>query len=284
MAGRVIRGYLELPWGQVHYRTVDVAAGPEGADARPLLLILHQTPLDSEHYERVLPLLAEFTRPVAVDSPGYGLSDRPPPRSDVGSEGDAEWNVEDYGRLTWEIADRFGGERIYLFGRATGSVLAVEAAAQRPQRVRALVLHGLPVYDDATKLQRLADVEFGAPIAPQADGAHLVRLWERVLGQYPYLQPDVVQWHVERYLAGGPDFAMAYRALWRYDLPAAVERLRAPVLLLGGTLDRVFGWFEDARRLLPDAEWELFDGATDFVAADEPERFAGRLRRFLGAH
>ncbi len=283
MAARVIRGYLELPWGQVHYRTVEAAAGPD-ADARPLLLMLHQTPLDSEHYERVLPLLGEFARPVAVDSPGYGLSDRPPPRGDATGGAGAEWDVEDYGRLTWEIADRLGGERVYLFGRATGSVLAVEAAAQRPERVRALVLHGLPVYDDATKAQRLADVEFGAPIAPTADGAHLVRLWERVLGQYPYLEPDAVQWHVERYLAAGPDFALAYRAIWRYDLAAAAARLRAPVLLLGGTRDRVFGWFEEGRALLPDAEWELFGGATDFIAADEPERFVARLRAFLEAH
>jgi len=281
-----MRGYLELPWGQVHYRTVHAspgsAAGPAGVESRPLLLMLHQTPLDSEHYERVLPLLAEFAIPVAVDSPGYGLSDRPPPGTAAG--GGSEWDVEDYGRLTWEIADQLGGERVYLFGRATGSVLAVESAAQQPERVRALVLHGLPVYDDETKAQRLADVEFGAPTVPQADGAHLVRLWERVLGQYPYLGPDEVQWHVERYLAGGPDFALAYRALWRYDLPAAVARLRAPALLIGGTHDRVFGWFEDGRRLLPDAEWEFFDDATDFIAADAPERFAARLRRFYEAH
>ncbi|NIR58349.1 MAG: hypothetical protein GWO02_01920, partial [Gammaproteobacteria bacterium] len=53
---------------------------------------------------------------------------------------------------------------------------------------------------------------------------------------------------------------------------------------LGGTGDRVYGWFEDARRLLPDAEWELVEGATDFLAADDPERFTGRLRRFFEAH
>ena len=111
-----------------------------------------------------------------------------------------------------------------------------------------------------------------------------MRLWERILGQYPYLEPNEVQWHVERYLAAGPDIARAYRAIWRYDLAAAVARLRAPVLLLGGTRDRVVGWFEDARRLLPDAEWELFEGATDFVADDDPEQFVGRLRRFLGAY
>ena len=278
MAGMVRRRYLDLPWGQLHYRTVDAPGGEVGEGA-PLLLLLHQTPLDSSHYERLLPLLAGFSRPVAIDSPGYGLSDRPPLL-----DGGGEWGVGDYGRLVWEIVEALGAGRIYLFGRATGSVLAVEAAAQRPERVRALVLHGLPVYDDATKERRLADREFGGPLPPAAAGAHLERLWTRVLGQYPYLTPEEVEWHVERYLQAGPDFALGYRAIWRYDLRAGAARLRAPVLLLGGTRDRVYGWFADARRLLPAAEWENFEDATDFIAADEPERFAESLRRFFTAH
>ncbi|MYH41551.1 MAG: alpha/beta hydrolase [Chloroflexi bacterium] len=279
MAGTVRRRYLDLPWGQVHYRTVDGLAGAAGDGDAPLLVMLHQTPLDSSHYERVLPLLAGFSRPVAIDSPGYGLSDRPPLLPDG-----IEWGVAEYGRLIWEIVESLGGERIYLFGRATGSVLAVEAAAQQPGRVRALVLHGLPVYDRATKESRLADREFGGPIPPEVGGAHLERLWRRVLGQYPYLSPEEVEWHVERYLHAGPDFALGYRAIWRYDLAAAAARVESPMLLLGGTRDRVHPWFADARRLLPLAESESFDGATDFVAADEPDRFAASLRRFLTAH
>ena len=279
MAGMVRRRYLDLPWGQVHYRTVEASPGAPGVEDLPLLLMLHQTPLDSSHYERVLPLLAGFSRPVAVDAPGYGLSDRPPLL-----RGGEEWGVADYARLTWEIVEALGGGRIYLFGRATGSVLAVEAAAQQPGRVRALVLHGLPVYDEATKEDRLADREFGGPIPPAAGGAHLERLWRRVLGQYPYLLPEEVEWHVERYLQAGPDFALGYRAIWRYDLAAGAARLESPVLLLGGTRDRVYGWFADARRLLPLAEWESFDDATDFIAADDPERFAASLTRFFTAH
>ena len=279
MAGVVRRGYLDLAWGQVHYRMVAGASPPPGGEDPPLLVMLHQTPLDSSHYERVLPLLAEFSRPVAVDSPGYGLSDRPPLLA-----GGDEWGVAEYGRLVWEIVEALGGGRIYLFGRATGSVLAVEAAAQQPERVRALALHGLPVYDEATKAGRLSDREFGGPIEPVAGGAHLERLWNRVLGQYPYLLPEEVEWHVERYLAAGPDFALGYRAIWRYELRAGAARLEAPVLLFGGTRDRVYGWFADARRLLPLAEWEILEDATDFIAADDPVRFAGSLRRFFTPH
>ncbi len=78
MSGRAI---LELPWGQVHVRS----AGDPGA---PLLLLLHQSPLSSRNYEAVLPLFAAEgnVRAVAVDTPGFGLSDPPP----------EDWSVEDY--------------------------------------------------------------------------------------------------------------------------------------------------------------------------------------------
>src|SRR5689334_3062679 len=36
------KGYLNVPWGQVHFRTVDAPS------SLPLLILLHQSPLSSE--------------------------------------------------------------------------------------------------------------------------------------------------------------------------------------------------------------------------------------------
>jgi hypothetical protein len=47
----VIKAYMPMDWGQLHYRTVP--ADP----ALPLLIMLHQSPLSSRKYEAVLPLL-----------------------------------------------------------------------------------------------------------------------------------------------------------------------------------------------------------------------------------
>jgi pimeloyl-ACP methyl ester carboxylesterase len=264
----VARGYLELPWGQVHYRTVN----RRDAEGLPLLLVLHQTPLHSGHYEAVLPVLSEFTRPIAFDTPGYGWSDPVP-------DG---WEMEDYADLVWQIADRVGrnGGSAVLLGRATGSVIALAAAHRAPQRTQGLVLHGLPVYTEETRRERLAS-GFAEPIDVRADGGHLRDLWQRVLSQYPYLGPAEVQWHVEAYLACGRDYATAYRAMWRYDPQPALRSPSMPVHLLGGDADRVFGWFDVACAALPSATSHVFSGGTDFIAADDPAGFAAQVAKLI---
>ncbi|HSG79278.1 MAG TPA: alpha/beta hydrolase [Acidimicrobiia bacterium] len=241
-----------------------------GGDDLPVLVMSHQSPLHAGHYERVLPLLGAFCRPIAFDTPGYGLSDPVP-------DG---WEITDYADLLWEIADHAGGDRAIVFGRATGSIIALEAAHRRPDRTLGLILHGLPVYSATERRERLAS-DFAEPIPPRSDGSHLIALWERVLGQYPYLTPDEVQWHVDAYLLCGPDYATAYRAMWRYDPEPAMRSLAVPVHLLGGDRDRVGHWFEPARARIPAATSHFFEAATDFIAHDDPERFAGEIHRFV---
>ena len=89
MSGTVTKGYFSLPWGQVHYRSATGAA-----DAPPLLM-LHQSPLSSRNYERLLSLLTGQCQPYALDTPGYGESS-PVPES---------WEVGDYAALVWKVAD-----------------------------------------------------------------------------------------------------------------------------------------------------------------------------------
>lgn len=255
------RGYLDLPTGQIHYRTATAAR------EAPLLLMLHQSPLSSRNYERVLPLLGAFCRPVAIDTPGYGASPAPA----------RPWEVPDYAALVFAIADALGQPRFHLFARATGTVFALAAAMARPERVASLTLHGLPVYTSAERADRLA--KFAPPFAPDADGAHLAWIWARIKGEYPWIDPELATHFVADYLATGGDFATAYRAIWRYDLAGAAQGWNAvPTTLIAGTRDRIFFMHERAVTLLPDARAVTLDDATDFAAEQEPERFAAILR------
>lgn len=257
------RGYLDFPWGQVHTRTTD--ADPQA----PLLLLLHQSPLSARNYDRLLPAIAGWCRPVAVDTPGYGGSDLP----------DRQWEVADYARLVFEIADRLGAQRFHLFARATGTVFAAAAALSTPARIRSLVLHGMPVYTAEERADRLAG--FAPPFAPSDDGAHLQWIWQRIHNEYPWINATLATQFVRDYLATGGDFATAYRAIWRYDLRAAAAGgIPVPTLLIGGTRDRIAFMHERATALLPHAEQVVLDGATDFVAEQEPGRFAAILAGF----
>lgn len=261
------RFYLDLPTGQVHGRTV------ARDSQKPVLFLLHQSPLSSRNYERALPLLASFCTPVALDTPGYGGSDPPP----------GTWEVADYAAWVLAVAARLGVDRFHLFGRATGAVFALATALSRPARIRSLVLHGLPVYSEAERADRLKN--FAPPYALADSGAHLAWIWNRIRGEYPWIDPTLATNFVRDYLATGSDFATAYRAMWRYDLrAAAASGVTMPTLLIGGSADRIAEMHARAVALLPRAEAVLLDGATDFVAEQEPERFAQCVGGFLAKH
>lgn len=261
--GQVRSEYLTVPWGQVHYQTA--AADP----ALPTLLMCHQSPLSSRRYRYVLPALAAVARPVALDTPGFGASDPPP----------AEWEVADYADLVWRVADALGARRPVLFGRATGGVFAYAAATTRPDRCAGLILHGIPVYTAAEKADRLAG--YAPPYRPDPDGGHLAWIWSRVTGEYPWAGPDLVTELVRDYLAAGPDFATAYRAIWRYDPAPAAAAITAPTLLIHGGRDRVLYMAPRARHLLPAATAVDLPDATDFDAEIRPDRFARVIADFL---
>ena len=70
----VTRAYADSRYGQLHYRI----ARPAGAPSAPPLLCLHQTPSHSGDWLPVMPALGEKRVVIAVDTPGYGMSDMPP--------------------------------------------------------------------------------------------------------------------------------------------------------------------------------------------------------------
>ena len=129
MTATIRKGYWDFPWGQAHYRALGAP------NSGPAMILLHQSPLSSRNYERLLPELSGSCDPFAVDTPGYGASSHIP----------ESWQVADYAQFVWDCADRIGAEKIVLFGRATGAVFAIEAAMARPKRVHCLILHGMPV-------------------------------------------------------------------------------------------------------------------------------------------
>lgn len=258
------RFYVDAPWGQVHCRSQEADAD------RPLLILLHQSPLSARNYDRLLPHLSAWCRPVAVDTPGYGASDPPP----------GQWEVADYAGVVAHVADALGAETFFLFGRATGAVFAFEAAMRDPGRVRRLVLHGAPIYTAEERADRLRN--FAPPYTIGPAGEHLAWIWNRIRGEYPALEAGRIDRFVADYLATGPDFATAYRAIWRYDL---AERARAPLamplLLVGGGKDRIGFMHPRATTLFPEAQTAWLEDADDFAAETMPERFSALLRRFL---
>ena len=265
LRGTTRRGYADLPWGQVHYRY-------GGEVGQPVLLILHQSPLSSATYDAVIgPLAKRGVRTVAIDTPGFGMSD-PPPRP---------WSIPEYAAAVWQVVDALELPSPYLLGQHTGAVIGAEAALAAPDRVSGLILQGLPLYDDDERREKSRSYAPG--YVPGSDGDHLRVIWDRVLGLYPRLTPDEANRQVGEYLLVGPDYATAYRAVFAHRLDTAALRAVPTVLLHGGD-DLVDRMTTAVRAALPDAPLVIIPGGTDFVADEQPEEFAAAVAaQVLGA-
>jgi pimeloyl-ACP methyl ester carboxylesterase len=98
----------------------------------PLVLLVHGTGAWSETWRPTLTALgAAGFRAVALDLPPFGYSERPV---------DAGYTKAEQGARILAVLDALGSAPAVLVGHSFGGGPTVEAALQRPERVRALVL------------------------------------------------------------------------------------------------------------------------------------------------
>ncbi|MCR6030504.1 alpha/beta fold hydrolase [Nocardioides sp. zg-579] len=265
LKGTSERAYLRMPWGQVHLRR----AGDPGA---PALVMVHQSPLSSATFEVVVErLAARGLQVIAPDTPGFGMSDPTP----------EPWSIPQYAAGMWQVVDALGLDRVVLLGQHTGAVVVAEAAISRPERVRGLLLQGIPLYTEEERAEKLAG--YALPYEPALDGSHLGQVWARVRGLYPELDVDGIDRQVAEYLATGPDFGTAYRAVFEHRLDTDALR-DTPIALVHGVKDLVHRFTDVVTATLPWAELELLSG-TDFTADEHPEEYVDAVaRRALALH
>ena len=110
------RAYLDGPWGQIHVRV-------SGAQHTTTVVLLHQMVWSSLQFEYVQPILAaRGVRSIAVDLPGYGLSDGP----------DHVPSAEEYADALLPVLDHFALKKVILHGNHTGATIAVAFATPIP--------------------------------------------------------------------------------------------------------------------------------------------------------
>jgi pimeloyl-ACP methyl ester carboxylesterase len=264
----VRRDYLEGSFGQIHVRVAQ-PGGSSNVTAPPLIL-LHQSPLSGRMFDRLLPLLAKGRTVVAVDTPGYGESDRPLQRPALSAYGDD---------ILQAVTRKFG-TRADVMGYHTGAALAVDMAARRPRSVRRLVLISVPFFDEARRSALLVQLGQKAPL--KEDGTHLLPMWTGSFKVRPQGQSidDIARIVAEKQRVG--QFGeWALLSAMEGDMAPALKRISQPTLLLAphdGLEDgtRAAAGLISKGRLeeLPSLAYGLFDAA--------PALLAERMLPFLG--
>lgn len=260
------RGYLDGRFGQLHYRR----CRPPDAEGRPLLL-LHQSPVSSVQFAAAMPTLAANGHDVvALDLPGFGMSDPTGP----------DPSLADFSSCLDDAFTGLGWPRAAVLGHHTGAALAASWTVEHPDRVERLVLNGMPLFSDEER-EHFRGFKFG-PVVPAADGSHLARGWANRIRATPGWT-DLAAMHrlyVEGLVSGATSWR-AFPVVVGADLRATLRALRVPTLLLTNTGEDLYAATRRARELRPDFEFVALEGGTHDIVDEQPVAWATAVSDFL---
>jgi pimeloyl-ACP methyl ester carboxylesterase len=103
------------------------------------LLLLHGFPSSSHSFRDIMSPLAEVTRVVAPDLPGFGFTEAP---------NGYDHTFENMGRTIDAFTDAVGIERFYLYIHDFGAPVAYHLALARPERVLGLIIQNGNAHED----------------------------------------------------------------------------------------------------------------------------------------
>ena len=255
------RTYIEGPWGQIHVRV----AGPEG-DAVPTVFLLHQMVWSSVQFANVQPALAELgVRSIAVDLPGYGMSDGP----------DFVPSATQYAETLLPVMDAFGIERAILHGNHTGASIVLALATAFPERTDRLIVLGPPIFDEDLRQDLLTQTPFDQ--TPRPDGRHISGRWDLAKDSFgANTSLESQQQAILQFFIAGPNEWYAHDAVFRYDPIPAIRALNSHALVISNPGDSLHEASKYMNELRPDfsfveLEWSgahaIYDAAQPWAAA-----------------
>jgi pimeloyl-ACP methyl ester carboxylesterase len=219
--GTIRKGYVDTQDGQVHYQLV------EGGSGDPIVMI-HMTSSSGGSFDELMRELAGTYPTIACDTPNYGASFRT----------DHEPSIPYIASIWLEALEGLGIKRFHLLGHHTGASIAVEMAAQAPERVHSTTLSGL-VYTTPEENE-----VFGPKFIhdnPISDyGTQLIWAWTRVVTTMDGADLPAAFKHRETVgtLIAGEAWSWGYKAVFAYNPMEQIKKVRCPIFLATGELDR----------------------------------------------
>jgi pimeloyl-ACP methyl ester carboxylesterase len=269
---------VQLPQGTIRYR--------DSGQGQPLVFV-HGLLVDGRLWRKLTPLLEKRFRCIVPDLPLGSHT--------VAMNEDADLSPPGLARLIADFVGAVGLEKATLVANDTGGALTQLVMTGHPEVVDGAVLTSCDAFEQfppaafksliaaakapggllalyqpmRSKAARRLPVAFGW-LAHELDD-EVTEAWVRPVLENPAVRRDVV-----KVLKGiDPGYTL--------DAAAKLHRFERPVLVAWAADDKFFHREHGERlaQIIPDARFELVDGARTFVSEDQPQRLAELIEEFV---
>ena len=241
------------------------------------VVFLHAVGGSGWSWRKVVDQVARHFACYVVDMPGYDHSDIPP----------RQYSMEDYADAILDVLDGIGLEKTNIVSTRTGAIVTTILAARHPERVKRLVIDGLPYWDKERgqivwerffKPQFTDTTSYHLPVAP-------ISTWEEDKAKNPRLERE--EWEKS-------DSIRRRSRLWSrltqeknsgFDVTSVGPDVKAPTLLIYGDGDPLRRGQARASEDIKGSIVEVIPDCPTLSPANQhhPDKVAERAIEFLTA-
>jgi pimeloyl-ACP methyl ester carboxylesterase len=250
----------------------------QGASRATPLILLHQNPSSSREYDRLIAELGRDRTVIAFDTPGNGMSDRPPNPITIAEYASAfAEGIEAMGY------GAKGAGKVDVFGFHSGTYYVSELAASRPDLVRRVVLSGIPFRPHDERQTRLEAARNAPGLTEEGDTvfAKLKWLWNFQVTDRDKRVP--LERAAELFMEMSKPLHRSdwpYQAVWSYPAEERLPEITQPTLVLAPN-DVTFANTKRAAAIIPGSKLVLFEDMIHNVFEVGIDRYAAEMRDFL---
>ena len=236
------------------------------------LVLVHEMGGSLESWDDVAPRLSESRRVLRYDTRGAGMSQKARDELTFATMATDIAGLLDAHNIASQVA---------LAGVAVGGAIALQFAAQYPERTSAVIVGspatGIAAARRPAAFERLAKIE--------AEGMSSVAEDAMLNGYAPELRGDGRRFEQfrARWLGNDPSsYATIWRMLANAEMREALGKIQCPALVIGGSLDRVRppAIAQEVATTIPGARYvEVRTG--HYMAVQTPDLVANCIDEFL---
>jgi pimeloyl-ACP methyl ester carboxylesterase len=254
-----------------------------GSADQPCVLLLHGFPSSSHMFRHIIAPLAEVSRVIAVDLPGFGFSDAP-------SVDEYDYTFANLADTVEAFLDRIGVDELFVYLHDFGAPVGYHLATRRPERILGLIVQNGNAHEDG--LGRQWDSARAYWSDRSADNRARLPDWlnfEGTRDQYVGGLPDRLRelyapetWHLDWERMSRPgNLDVQFQLFYDYashvarfdDLSDYHRTCQPPCLLLWGRHDAYFDLPEilGYARELDSLEMHVYDAGHFLLETHAPE-------------